>query len=131
MSHPDDGTDDRAARWWHAVETEIARRQEPGDDRHDVDGPLPDPWADAAPHVSPLTDEQHELLVRVADQPQVARLQHLDPLDLADDDTPAETPDPSRRSPLAAILDQAVEDLTRASVEGADPDPDQGTHPGP
>ena len=118
MTHPDDRTD-RAAEWWHAVETEIARRQEPQDASEDRDGPLPDPWADAALHVAPLTDEQHELLVRVADQPQVARLHHLDPLDLADDDAiPAVAADPGERSPLAAILDQAVEDLTRGSDEG-------------
>ena len=121
MTHPDEGTDDRAAHWWHAVETEIARRQAPQDGAGDPDGPLPDPWADAAPHVAPLTDEQRELLVRVADQPEVARLHHLDPLDLADEGT---TPSPAarsgERSPLAAILDQAVEDLTRTSGEGTE-----------
>jgi hypothetical protein len=118
MTHPDEGPDDRAAHWWHAVETEIARRQAP---RDGGDGPLPDPWADAAPHVAPLTDEQRELLVRVADQPEVARLHHLEALDLADDDTPLATATASgERSPLAAILDQAVADLTRASGEGGD-----------
>ena len=119
MTHPDDGTDDRAAIWWHAVETEIARRQEPRDAPDDDGELLPDPWADASLHVAPLTDEQHELLVRVADQPQVARLHHLDPLDLDDDDgAPPVATDLGDRSPLAAILDQAVEDLTRDAGEG-------------
>lgn len=134
MSDADHATDDRAAQWWRAVEEEVARRQEPRPDA-DADDPTgespPDPWAGAAPHVAPLTDEQHELLVRVADQPEVPRLHRLDPADLADDDLDGArdvrdaggSADPAPRSALAAILDRAVDDVTRAAGDGGDSTP--------
>lgn len=124
MNDPDQVAHDQAARWWRAVEAEIVRRQEPGDG----DLPLPDPWADAIPDVPTLTEEQQDLLGGLADQPRVARLHRLGSQDIAgsgDDDPPAPDAAPdvgdARRSPLAAILDRAIDDVGGTSSDGEPP----------
>jgi|GEM_PF-3711444 len=127
---PDQAAHDQASRWWRAVEAEIVRRQEPGDG----DPPLPDPWADAIPDVPALTEEQQDLLGGLADQPRVARLHGLGSEDIAgstDDDlsAPDDAPDApeAHRSPLAAILDRAIDDVGGTPTNGEPPGGRSGT----
>ena len=105
-----DDNSERAARWWRAVEDEVARRGS-GDE-------LPDPWADAVPEAPELTDDQRELLGGVEDQPAVTRLTRLDPADAADLAGPSEVGDDTG---LARLVDDMVDEEAPRGPDPAQP----------